>query len=1247
VATFTAGAGQAIDFGNFDVTDLTGGTPTAMPTATKFRYETSDTEFREFTGTFNYPSGVWTGTITGILVVDPPGTTTYQITGMSMPVGNFLNFVNTSDSDGFLASAFKGDDLFNSAAGSFADNIDGFAGNDTIIANGGDDTINGGVGNDSLLGGDGDDLLQGGDGNDTLDGGTSGTGDFMTGGAGNDTYFLDTASDDVDEGVGSGVDTVIVSIDDYNLLDAIGVVENLTLASGAGIVTGTGSDFENKIVGNENDNKLFGLASADTLIGGLGNDSLDAGTGLDSLAGDGGNDTLLGQADRDMLAGGDGDDLLDGGTGNDTMAGGTGNDVYQVDHFLDVVTELMAAGTDEVFSKIDFTLGPNLENLTLLAAATKGIGNTLDNRLIGTDNANFLDGLTGADTMLGKGGDDTYVVDSALDIVDESVGGSGTDVVQSSVTYNLNDGSGQTLGDVEHLLLTGKATIDGIGNKLANSITGNIARNNLTGDDGADTLDGGVNADTMIGGNGSDLYFVDSIGDIIQETGAELDDAVNSKLSIDLSLAKFDGLEHVTLLGTAALFAFGDDADNKLIGNLGANKIKGNAGSDTIDGGGSQDSLEGNSENDSIDGGLGNDTLDGGTGDDTLRGGDGSDTYRIDSAGDKFEELTGGLLGGTDLVISTVEATTLGANLEHLTMLDGAKDGTGNDLNNQILGNAADNSLSGGSDGSDTLVGGLGKDTLDGGTLGKDVMAGGADSDLYSADDGDRVIETVAGVAGGVDVVQYFGSKGFILGANLENLQILSIGDVFGFGNALSNEIIGGLGKNSLAGGVGNDTISGADGNDTVDGGKGIDSLAGGKGDDRYVVDNGKDIVDESSGDGSDTVISAVSFDLNANGTTVLGDLESLTLVGAGKISGTGNALANVITGNSGANTIDGGSESDTLSGGAGNDSLNGGTGIFADKLDGGAGIDIMDGGDGDDTYTVDNAADKVVELALADSGANDAVQASVNCILAANVEHLTLIGNALIGFGNELDNTVTGTGKSNRLLGLVGSDTITGLEGNDTLDGGAGSDSLLGGVGNDLYQVDSAADVADETGGSGTDTVLATVTYSLTANALGDIENLTLAAKSGSIAGDGNALANSILGNEGANALNGFDGNDTLNGGVGEDTLTGGIGDDRIIGGLGADVIIYADTLSGHDLVLGFDGNTAGGQDKLDLDALFDSLNIDTAARSKLVDIDPNGATVDVKVDADQIGSFELHVATLQTADLITIGEDVVVGTL
>ena len=972
MATFTAGAGQAIDFGNFDIASLIVGTIT-NPTPTTFRREVSTTEYQEFTGNFTYPGGNPTGTITGIRVVDPPGTTTYEITGISLPVANFQNFASSNDPDGFLESIFAGKDTITSAAGNFADNVDGFAGNDTIIAGGGDDTINGGSGNDSLVGGENDDIFEGGSGNDTIDGGSDDTGDVMDGGTGDDTYYVDSTADDISEVSGSGTDTVIVSIDDYSLTDVIDFsVENLTLASGAGIVTGTGNDFDNKITGNENNNTLIGGGGSDTLIGGLGNNSLNGGAGLNSLSGDQGNDTLLGLAERDALNGGDGDDSLDGGALNDTMSGGGGNDSYQVDHISDFVVEALDAGTDQVFSKVDFVLSANVDNLTLLDTAAKGVGNILDNVLIGTDNANFLDGLVGADTMRGKGGIDTYVVDSAKDLVDESVGGSGSDTVQSSVTFDLNDGAGQVLGDVEHLQLTGKAAIDGIGNKLANSIAGNIAKNSLTGGDGADTLDGGVNADTMTGGNGSDLYFIDNVADVIQETGAELDDAVTSKISVDLGLAKFDGIEHVTLLGTAALFAFGDDADNKLIGNSGNNKIKGNAGSDTIDGGAAQDSLEGHSENDSIDGGLGNDTLDGGTGDDTLHGGDGNDTYRIDTAGDKPEEQTAGPIGGIDLVISTVATTTLGANLEHLTLLAGAEDGTGNDLNNQILGNDADNSLSGGSDGSDTLVGGLGNDTLDAGTLGKDVMSGGGGSDVYSVDDGDRIAETIAGKNGGMDLVSYFGSKGFILGANLENLELSSAGNVFGFGNALSNGITGGLGNNSLAGGAGNDTIAGAAGNDTVDGGTGSDAMTGGTGDDRYVVDNSKDIVDETGGDGLDTVVSAVSFDLNANGTTVLGDLESLTLVGMGKISGTGNALANVIVGNAGANIIDGRSDSDTLSGGAGNDNLAGGAGIFADKLDGGVGADTMAGGDGDDIYFVDSASDKITELALTDSGADE-----------------------------------------------------------------------------------------------------------------------------------------------------------------------------------------------------------------------------------------------------------------------------------
>ena len=65
--------------------------------------------------------------------------------------------------------------------------------------------------------------------------------------------------------------------------------------------------------------------------------------------------------------------------------------------------------------------------------------------------------------------------------------------------------------------------------------------------------------------------------------------------------------------------------------------------------------------------------------------------------------------------------------------------------------------------------------------------------------------------------------------------------------------------------------------------------------------------------------------------------------------------------------------------------------------------------------------------------------------------------------------------------------------------------------------------------------------------------------------------------------------GNDNLNGGGGHDTLTGGVGNDTITGGAGNDTISYTSTLDGHDVVIGFDGNAAGGQDVLDLSGLFD----------------------------------------------------------
>lgn len=138
------------------------------------------------------------------------------------------------------------------------------------------------------------------------------------------------------------------------------------------------------------------------------------------------------------------------------------------------------------------------------------------------------------------------------------------------------------------------------------------------------------------------------------------------------------------------------------------NRIFGFAGNDFLDGGGN-DLLLGDAGNDTLEGGSGDDFLEGGSGNDRLSGELGNDTYIVNSANDIITKVAN---SGFDNVRSFV-SFTLPSNVENLTLLTEALNGTGNDLSNDILGNNSNNTLKGGN-GGDFLGGFDGNDFLNG-----------------------------------------------------------------------------------------------------------------------------------------------------------------------------------------------------------------------------------------------------------------------------------------------------------------------------------------------------------------------------------------------------------------------------------------------------------------------------------------------------------------------------------------------------
>ncbi|WP_035851728.1 Ig-like domain-containing protein [Deefgea rivuli] len=348
-------------------------------------------------------------------------------------------------------------------------------GNSVVKAGAGDDFVYDDVGNDAILGEAGNDVIYSGADNDFVDGGEGN--DVIYAGLGNDMVFGNTGNDQIYAEGGN---------------DLVFAGEGDDFVSG-----GWGNDV---LDGREGNDQLFGEAGNDALLGGLGNDELSGGD------------------DKDWLYGQDGNDLLDGGEGADEMDGGLGNDVYIVDNVGDVVIESANAGEDTVRTNLSYTLGDNVEHVSLFGKENlTATGNALDNRLVGNEGNNTLNGLAGADRMYGGKGNDLYYVDNSSDTVTEFAN-EGVDSVMASASFVLS-------GNIENLTLVGEGNISGTGNNSANNLIGNSGANTLDGEAGNDVLHGGAGNDVLVGGLGNDLFLFeqgdghDSVSDT-QENGS-------------------------------------------------------------------------------------------------------------------------------------------------------------------------------------------------------------------------------------------------------------------------------------------------------------------------------------------------------------------------------------------------------------------------------------------------------------------------------------------------------------------------------------------------------------------------------------------------------------------------------------------------------------------------------------------------------------------------------------------------------